>query len=219
MTTKPATNPGRTRPSPQAGTRGTRSQRTRALAQKAARHRRNRILLGSVAAVALIVLIGAMAWSARTTTDTRTRTAPDFTLTDTSGATVRLADHRGHNVVLYFSEGAGCQSCLLQMADIEQHAAQFSAANIVVLPIVMNTAAQIRADMAADGVHTPFLIDSGGTVSTAYGTLGKGMHAGLPGHSFVLIDTTGVQRWYGEYPSMYLSSAELLNQVRAHLPA
>jgi peroxiredoxin len=105
------------------------------------------------------------------------------------------------------------------MADIERNAARFTAANVVVLPIVMNTAAQIRADMAADGVHTPFLIDTDGKVSAAYGTLGKGMHAGLPGHSFVLIDTAGVQRWYGEYPSMYLSSAELLDQVRQHLPA
>jgi hypothetical protein len=81
----------------------------------------------------------------------------------------------------------------------------------------MNSAVQIKADMAANGVRTPFLLDDG-TVSAAYGTLGKGMHAGLPGHSFVLIDTQGVQRWYGEYPSMYLSSADLLDQVRKHLP-
>jgi hypothetical protein len=33
----------------------------------------------------------------------------------------------------------------------------------------------------------------------------------------VLIDSNGIQRWYGEYPSMYLSSADLLVQVRAHL--
>lgn len=46
------------------------------------------------------------------------------------------------------------------------------------LPIVMNT---------------PFLLDDG-TVSEAYGTLGKGMHAGLPGHSFVLIDKHGQQQ-------------------------
>ncbi|MEU7872204.1 hypothetical protein [Dactylosporangium sp. NPDC049140] len=57
-----------------------------------------------------------------------------------------------------------------------------------------------------------------GTVSRAYGTLGRGMHAGLPGHSFVLIDAQGMQRWYGEYPSMYLAPADLLTQVRRHLP-
>jgi len=170
-----------------------------------------------VTIVAAAALIAAMMWSAQTTSDATSRLAPEFTLTDTGGATVRLADYRGKNVVLYFNEGAGCQSCLFQMADIERNAAQFTAANITVLPIVMNTADQIRADMAANGVRTPFLIDAGGTVSKAYGTLGKGMHAGLPGHSFVLIDANGIQRWYGEYPSMFLSPADLLREVRTHL--
>lgn len=44
------------------------------------------------------------------------------------------------------------------------------------------------------------------------------MHAGLPGHSFVLIDAAGVQRWYGEYPSMFIPSVDLLTQVGKHLP-
>ena len=54
-------------------------------------------------------------------------------------------------------------------------------------------------------------------MSTAYGTIGKGMHADLPGHSFVLIDKAGNQRWYGEYPSMWLSTTDLLKEVRTHL--
>ena len=49
---------------------------------------------------------------------------------------------------------------------------------------------QILRDMELNGVATPFLLDDG-TVSDAYDTLGKGMHAGLPGHSFVLIDAEG----------------------------
>lgn len=85
-----------------------------------------------------------------------------------------------------------------------------------VLPIVMNTRAQITADLRANGVRTPFLLDDG-TASTEYGTLGRGMHAGLPGHSFVLIDKQGRQRWYGEYPSMWLAPQELLDEVRARL--
>jgi peroxiredoxin len=178
--------------------------------------RRRRLLLWGGALVAVIALVGTLMWTARSTSDSSTRVAPDFTLPDTNGTSVHLADLRGRNVVLYFNEGAGCQSCILQMADIERNAGAFTAANVTVLPIVMNTAEQIRADMAVNGVKTPFLLDDG-TVSRAYGTLGKGMHAGLPGHSFVLIDGGGVQRWYGEYPSMFLSSADLLNQVRTHL--
>ena len=70
--------------------------------------------------------------------------------------------------------------------------------------------------MAANRVTTPFLLDDG-TVSTAYGTIGQGMHAGLPGHSFVVIDATGTQRWYGEYPSMWLEPTELLAKAQAAL--
>jgi peroxiredoxin len=173
--------------------------------------------LWGVVLAGVVSLVAAMMWSARDTSDATARPAPGFTLTDTSGATVNLADYRGRNVVLYFNEGAGCQSCILQMADIERNAAAFTAANITVLPIVTNTADQIKRDLTANGVKTPFLLDDG-TVSTAYGTLGKGMHEGLPGHSFVLIDAQGIQRWYGEYPSMYLSSAGLLDQIRKHLP-
>lgn len=210
------------RPQPSRGRRTTpaaqaKAKRARVAVAKANYRRRRGLLLWGIALAAVAGLIGAMMWSARTTSDATSRPAPAFTLTDTSGNSVRLADYRGTNVVLYFSEGAGCQSCLLQMADIERNGATFSAANITVLPIVMNTAEQIKADMAANGVRTPFLLDDG-TVSSAYGTLGKGMHAGLPGHSFVLVDAQGVQRWYGEYPSMYLSAADLLDQVRKHLP-
>ncbi|MGE5830290.1 MAG: redoxin domain-containing protein [Micromonosporaceae bacterium] len=218
MSTKTAARPqpgnGRTRAS---RAKTSRVERARATAALASRQRRRYLLLWGVVLAAVAALIGVMMWSARPTVDANTRPAPDFALTDTNGATVHLADYRGRHVVLYFNEGAGCQSCLYQMADIEQHFAEFRAANIVVLPIVMNTAAQIKADMAANGVRTPFLLDDG-TVSTAYGTLGKGMHPGLPGHSFVYIDANGTQRWYGEYPSMYLSATDLLNQVRQHMP-
>jgi len=126
-----------------------------------------------------------------------------------------IAALRGNNVLLYFSEGAGCQACLVQMSQIEKDP-NFAKEGLKVVPIVMNTREQITADMAANGVRTPFLLDDG-TVSKAYGTLGKGMHAELPGHSFVLVDKAGKQRWYGEYPSMFLSTTDLLKQVRSHL--
>jgi peroxiredoxin len=201
--------------------RGSESRRRQVAAIRAAearRRRTRRMVLWAGALIAVVAVLTAMMVSARPKSDAAARTAPNFTLIDTAGKTVSLADYRGKPVVLYFSEGAGCQSCLTQMADIERHSSDFAKAGITMLPIVMNSAEQIRADMAQEGVRTPFLLDTSGSVSKAYGTLGKGMHAGLPGHSFVLIDATGVQRWYGEYPSMFLPSADLLIQVRKHLP-
>lgn len=173
-------------------------------------------LIWLVGALVLVGLVAAMMLTSRPESSGAAGAAPDFTLTDTAGVTHTLSQHRGENVLLYFSEGAGCQSCLVQMGEIEKRAAQFAAQDVTVLPIVMNTKQQITHDMGLNGVKTPFLLDDG-TVSGTYGTLGKGMHAGLPGHSFVLIDKAGVQRWYGEYPSMWLSPKDLLDEVRRRL--
>ena len=187
-------------------------------ARQARQGRRRRIAITSVVLGVLVAVVSGMMYTSRATTSSATRAAPVFTLPDTAGKQVSLADYRGHNVVLYFSEGAGCGACLQQMAAIEKDAAKFKAADVTVLPIVMNTRGQIMADMHTYGVKTPFLLDDG-TVSAEYKTLGKGMHAGLPGHGFVLIDKTGVQRWSGEFPSMWLDTQTLLNDVHNHLPA
>ncbi len=187
----------------------------RARAARERRRRRIRFAAWSLAVIVVLGVVAAMLLTSRPESSSAARPAPDFTLTDTSGARVHLADLRGHDVLLYFSEGAGCQACLVQMAEIEKDS-QVARSGLTVLPIVMNSREQILRDMTANGVKTPFLLDDG-RVSKAYGTLGKGMHGGLPGHSFVLIDRSGVQRWYGEYPSMWLSPADLLTQVRKHL--
>ena len=182
--------------------------------------RRRAAALWSIAVLVIGGLIPAAvlaASSGPSTASSAVRRAPAFTLTSTSGKIVSLASYRGHDVVLYFSEGAGCDACFYQMREFEQHATALTRAGITIVPIVMNPASQLRPELAAFGLHTPFLIDATGAVSRAYGVLGKGMHAGLPGHGFVLIDPRGMQRWYGEYPSMYLSTSGLIQQVQAHL--
>lgn len=219
MTTR--THPRRHTTPPRTAARRTASQRrARAAARTLQRRsrRRRELMIWSVALAAVAAVVAAMLITSQAGSDAEARPAPPFTLTDTAGGQVSLADFRGGPVVLYFNEGAGCQSCFYQMVDIEQHAAEFAAAGVTVLPIVVNGAEETLQDMAAAGVRTPFLLDTDKSVSRAYGTLDKGMHPGLPGHSFVLVDADGVQRWYGEYPSMFLSSADLLDQIRQHLP-
>ena len=199
--------------------RNERRQRAEQAARASGRRRRRlRIMIGTASALALVAAVTAMMLTSRPESSDAIRTAPEFTLTDTGGSEHTLAQHRGENVLLYFSEGAGCQSCIVQMGEIEKQAAAFEKLDVTVLPIVMNTREQITADVTANGVTTPFLLDDG-TVSEAYGTLGKGMHAGLPGHSFVLIDRQGRQRWYGEYPSMWLAPQDLLDEIRSNLSA
>jgi peroxiredoxin len=212
MTVKPpnrghATSTRRTRA---AARTATRSLRTR-------RRRRRDLLIWAAALTGLAALVAAMMISSRTAPDTEVRPAPTFTLTDTDGNRISLTDYRGQDVVLYFNEGAGCLSCFYQMAEFERQADDITQAAITILPIVVNGAEETLRDMATAGVRTPFLLDTDKAVSRAYGTLDRGMHPGLPGHSFVLIDSDGLQRWYGEYPSMYVSTTDLLQQVGRHL--
>lgn len=180
--------------------------------------RRRRLIIGGswvAAVVVAIALITAALLSARPAQSEDVRVAPDFTLQDSDGGSVTLSALRGAPVLLYFSEGAGCQSCIVQMQKIEEEPG-FAAAGITVLPIVMDPAEYINQAREALGVTTPFLLDDG-TVSDQYGTLGTGMHAGLPGHGFVLVDAEGNQVWKGDYPSMWIAPADLLTLVQDKL--
>ena len=173
---------------------------------------RKRALIGRGAWVVGLLVVGTLVTAAllssQPVVDTQTSPATPFTLPTSDGGSVSLSDFAGKPVILYFNEGAGCDSCLQQMTFIEQEPG-FAEAGIAVVPIVMNTADQINADAARLGVQSAFLLDDG-TVSEAYGTLGTGMHQGLPGHGFVLVDADGMQVWYGNYPSMWLDPKELL---------
>lgn len=181
------------------------------------RRRRHLTRLGLWAAALLVVgsIVAVGLMTSRPVEDAEARPAPNFTLPASDGSTVSLAALRGQPVVLYFNEGAGCDSCIVQMAEIEKEPG-FAEAGIKVLPIVMNSAEQINAERDRFGIDAPFLLDDG-SVSEAYGTLGTGMHEGLPGHGFVLIDADGVQRWYGNYPSMWLAPKALLQMVKDRL--
>jgi peroxiredoxin len=139
--------------------------------------------------------------------------ASGFTLPTTSGGSASLSDFQGHDVLLYFSEGVGCDACFYQMDELEKNAAELSSEGITVLPIVVNPADQVQTEMNRFGLTTPFLIDSDASVSSAYGVIGTGMHANLPGHSLILVDGSGRIAWRGDYPSMFVSTGQLLSDI------
>jgi peroxiredoxin len=144
-------------------------------------------------------------------------TAPPFTLASTGGGSVSLADHRGHGVLLYFNEGVGCDACFYQTVELERNGARLEDADVTLLPIVMNPLADTAAEVRRFGLRTPYLIDADGSVTRAYDMLGTGMHASLPGHGFVLIDGAGRIRWKQEYPSMFVSTDDLMGALGPYL--
>lgn len=182
------------------------------------RWNRRAIVISAIVALAIGAVVAAMMFSSRSQQTSDTKLAPAFTVTNTAGETVSLADIKGRPMLLYFNEGVGCDACFYQQVDIEKHAAQLDALGVTVLPVVMNPADEVKPELARFKLTTPYLIDRDGSVSAAYGVLGKGMHGGLPGHGFVLIDGNGVIRWQGEYPTMFLSASELIDNISQNLP-
>lgn len=59
--------------------------------------------------------------------------APDFTLPRDGGGTVSLADFRGQNVVLFFFPRADTSGCTKESIGFTEAAADFAAANTVVI--------------------------------------------------------------------------------------
>lgn len=143
--------------------------------------------------------------------------APDFSLPSTTGGNVSLDDFSGRNLLLYFNEGAGCDACFYQTVEIERNTEAFTEAGIAVVGVVANPMEVTLGELARFGLATPYLVDADTSVSSAYGMLGQGMHANLPGHGFVLIDGSGELRWKKEYPTMYVSAGELLDEIRGAL--
>ena len=59
--------------------------------------------------------------------------APDFALLDQDGETVRLSDHAGQTVVLYFYPRADTPGCTTQACGIRARRADYAAAGATVI--------------------------------------------------------------------------------------
>lgn len=140
--------------------------------------------------------------------------APAFTLPASDGSQVSLADYRGQNVLLYFNEGVGCDACFYQMTSLEQDSKILAGAGISkVIPIAVNPMADVQATVTQFELKDPWLVDGDKSVSDAYGMLGTGMHADLPGHGFVLVAADGNIVWRMNYPSMYASAQQIVRDM------
>lgn len=152
--------------------------------------------------------------------------APDFTLPDVSGGTFTLSAYRGRsNVLLFFNEGLSCSPCLSQMQDLDQLNPQFTQMKVLVVSITGDQASQLASWAHSGGPqYGKVLSDQSLTVSKAYDTTGADvsmMPGTAPGHTFFLVDLSGVIKWRADYgPSnMYVPNDQIIAAVRRALGA
>ena len=142
--------------------------------------------------------------------------APDFSLPAVNGEPVTLSSFRGQkNVLLFFNEGYGCAPCWQQAQDLQKRAQDLSDANTEFIDVMVDPSSLIKSEVSRWGLKMPVLSDTDRRVSRSYNTLGFGMHADKPNHTFVFIDKTGEIRWWQDYASMRAPTDEVVQKVKA----
>jgi peroxiredoxin len=141
--------------------------------------------------------------------------APDFTLPSLDGTNFSLASYKGQkNVLLFFNEGYGCAPCWQQSAEMQKRLEEINATDTEYLPIVVDPARLARDEYNRYGLTVPVLINEDASVAKAYQTLGFGMHASKPNHTFVFIDKSGTIRWWQDYASMSAPTDDVIAKVK-----
>ena len=99
--------------------------------------------------------------------------APAFTLPDSSGNPVSLADYAGHKVIVYFYPAAGTPGCTKQACDFRDNLAELDGAGIAVIGISPDTQPKLAKFVEAEGLTFPLLSDPEKEVLTQWGAFGE----------------------------------------------
>jgi peroxiredoxin Q/BCP len=132
--------------------------------------------------------------------------APPFELLDQHGTVVRLEDHRGKTVLVYFYPEADTPGCTRQSCDLRDHRQELSTIGADVIGISPDPPPKQLAFDQKYGLGFPLLADEDHAVAEAYGTWvlrekGDKRWMGILRSSF-LIDGDGriTQAWYAVKP-------------------
>ncbi len=161
-----------------------------------------------------------------TTTVSAKAAAPNFSLPEVNGGTFTLSDYMGKsNVLLFFNEGLSCAPCLQQMQGLDQLNAEFGRMNVVVVDVTADPLQLLTDWTRSSGPqYAKVLSDQNLAVSKMYGMLGPDvsmMPYSKPGHTFVLVNTSGVIVWRQDYgPSnMFVPNNQIVALVSKALGA
>jgi thioredoxin-dependent peroxiredoxin len=101
-------------------------------------------------------------------------TAPNFTVKDTHGNTVSLADFAGKTVVLYFYPKDDTPGCTKEACGFRDAYADYQGKDVVVLGVSMDNEVSHQQFTEKYNLPFPLLADTNGTLTKAYDVDGGG---------------------------------------------
>jgi peroxiredoxin Q/BCP len=132
--------------------------------------------------------------------------APDFSLMDQNGKTVKLSDFRGRKVLLYFYPKADTPGCTKQSCSVRDARQDLKRLSVDVLGISPDPIEDQKKFDAKHSLGFPLLADTDHAVSDAYGVWGdKSMYGklfhGVARSSFLIGEDGEILRvWYKVKP-------------------
>jgi peroxiredoxin len=120
--------------------------------------------------------------------------AADFALSDPDGKTVRLADFRGHNVLIVFTLGSTCKSCMKALDVIGKEKAAFDALDTRLVVMNADSPASNQTLLKSGAPPFLFLSDTSGSVRRAYKAYDEFEKLDL--HAAILVDREGRTWWF-----------------------
>ncbi len=99
--------------------------------------------------------------------------APDFTVKDANGETVRMKDLRGQKVVLYFYPKDDTPGCTKEACAFRDAFADYKKRNIKVLGVSLDSEASHKKFAAKYKLPFTLLADTDRAISEAYGVYGQ----------------------------------------------
>ncbi len=99
--------------------------------------------------------------------------APDFTVKDENGETVRLKDLRGRKVVLYFYPKDDTPGCTKEACSFRDAFADYKKRNIKVLGVSLDSEASHKKFASKYKLPFTLLADTDHAISDAYGVYGQ----------------------------------------------
>lgn len=143
-------------------------------------------------------------------------TAPSFSAQDVlTGNQISSQQLAGKNVLYFFSSGSSCQACLVQAQALQRDERKIADAHMQLVVVTNDDVSTLVSSAQGYHLHSPLIADPDGTLTNTFGAVGGGMDMGpnMADHSFILVDRAGEVRFHKDFPSMWVSTGDLLRQL------